>query len=106
MPEMDMISELRALLDSSPNLARRLTDARSMKEVAEILARIAAENGLPMSAAELRGHFTMAAAAQGEKLRDDELGAIGGGGDLYRQLVRGYLVADEASLAVWSGDDR
>lgn len=92
MTDSELISELRALLDAQPALARRLSGVTSLGESAEVLARIACENGLPLSAAELRGHFNkVTSGLRGGAVRDDDLDMVVGGVDAYQLFIRPLL---------------
>lgn len=90
--DLQIIAELRALLDAQPVLARRLDGVGSLGESVEMLARIACENGLPLSAAELRGHFNkVTSGLRGATVRDDDLDLVVGGADAYRLFIRPLL---------------
>ena len=93
MPKADaeMTSALRDLLESRPDLADGLRAARSLEDAAEILARIAAVNGLPMSAAELRHHFTTVMAAPEGPIADEALDAVAAGAMCDSRLILALL---------------
>lgn len=75
-----MIAELRNLLDGRPELIQELRTTRSLDDAAEALSRIAAVNGLPMGAAELRHYFRVITAQRPGPVSDADLDHVTGGG--------------------------
>jgi len=74
------IADLRALLEAQPLLMRRLDNIGSLGELAEMLALIAGENGLPLSAAQLNGRLgKVAAGLRCGVVEDEDLGRVAGG---------------------------
>lgn len=78
--DANKIAEFRNLVESKPELVARLKGKTDPALFAEEAAKIAAENGYAISAAEIAALLKGSPAAANDELTDDQLARVSGGG--------------------------
>lgn len=80
---------LKKAVESDPALVRKLSGVKEVGDVAEVLAGIAAQKGIPLNAEQIKAHIIAGGTGPDDELDDAALEHVAGGGSPWCMFTDG-----------------